>query len=249
MSKSLGNGFDPLDIVDAYGADSLRFTFAYLSTQGQDILMDPEIFSLGSRFANKIWNASRYLLMNLEGLLPLEEIKEGRHGGLKAADRWILNRLNRAAERVHSSLESYRFNDAGSAIHEFFWSEYCDWYIEVSKLSLYSGDDLEKKRVCTLLMYLLEEALKLLHPFLPYLTEEIFQKLPHISTSASTSTRSASAEERGLLLVARYPEVETWRNFPGEDFESLRELIRSLRTLRSEFSIAPEGEGALCRLF
>ena len=223
MSKSLGNGLDPLDIVKDYGADALRFTLAYLSTQGQDILMDKETFGLGSRFANKIWNATRYLLMNLEETLPLEEVRDG----LNVLDRWILNRLNRTAEKVHKAFESYRFNDASAAVHEFFWNDYCDWYIEASKLSLYSDDESERRHSCTLLMYVLQESLKLLHPFLPYLTEEIFQKLPSV------------ADEGRVLMAEAYPAVEEWRNFPDEGFESLKELVRAVRTLRSEFNIPP----------
>lgn len=233
MSKSLGNGIDPIEIVDEYGADALRFTLAFLATQGQDILLDKDTFSMGSRFANKIWNASRYLLMNLEGrnLIPVQEIARGDHGGLNDLDKWILHRLNAASQKAQSGMESYRFNDATGAVYEFFWNEFCDWYIEASKLSLYSDDEGEKDRAISLLIYLLEEGLKLLHPFLPYVTEEIFQKLP-------------SRQDGEALISTAYPENEEWRQFPKEAlaFESLQELVRLVRTLRSEFTIPPKTE-------
>lgn len=231
MSKSLGNGIDPLEIVEDFGADALRFTLAFLATQGQDILLDKETFALGSRFANKIWNASRFLLMNLEGrtLLNAEEIIGGSHGGLSELDKWILNQLNNAATKAREAILAYRFNDATSAVHDFFWNEFCDWYIEASKLSLYSDDEGEKDRAISMLMYLLEESLKLLHPFLPFVSEEIFQKLP---------TRNS---DDAPLLGQSYPEAEASRAFPeaAAAFSSLQELIRSVRTLRSEFTIAP----------
>ncbi len=235
MSKSLGNGIDPLEIVDEFGADALRFTLAFLATQGQDILLDKETFSLGSRFANKIWNASRYLLMNLDGrtLHNAREIVDGKHGGLTVLDKWILHRLNAAAARASDGLSNYRFSDATGAVYEFFWNEFCDWYIEASKLSLYSNDEAEKDRAISLLMFVLEEGLALLHPFLPYVTEEIFQKLP--------APAGAGTREDNPILGKAYPAQEAWRNFPEEAaaFESLQELIRAVRTLRSEFTIPP----------
>jgi valyl-tRNA synthetase len=238
MSKSLGNGIDPLEIVDEYGADALRFTLAFLATQGQDILLDKETFSLGSRFANKIWNASRYLLMNLEdrNLLSAAEIIAGKHGGLNDLDKWILHRLNFAAGKAREAIGGYRFNDATSAVYEFFWNEFCDWYIEASKLSLYSDDAAEKDRAISLMMYVLEEGLKLLHPFLPYVTEEIYQKLP---TGAGVPARSETP-----LIGAAYPENGPELQFPAEAaaFGSLQELIRQVRTLRSEFTIPPNAK-------
>jgi valyl-tRNA synthetase len=234
MSKSLGNGIDPLEIVDEYGADAMRFTLAFLATQGQDILLDKETFTLGSRFANKIWNASRYLLMNLEGrnLLDAGEIIAGNHGGLTDLDKWILHRLDIAAGKARTAIAGYRFNDATGAVYEFFWNEFCDWYIEASKLSLYSDDDAEKDRAISLLIYILEEGLKLLHPFLPYVTEEIFQKLP---------TRRNGDEP---LIGQEYPDAGRYAGFAAEAgaFESLQELIRSVRTLRSEFTIPPNAK-------
>ncbi|NCN04480.1 MAG: valine--tRNA ligase [Spirochaetales bacterium] len=231
MSKSLGNGIDPLEIVDEYGADALKFTLAFLAAQGQDILLDKETFGMGSRFANKIWNASRYLLMNLEGrtLYSVHDIAQGALGGLTSMDKWILSRLNDSAEQVRKAMDSYRFNDGTSGAYEFFWSDFCDWYIEGTKLSLNRDDDKEKDRAVSLLMYVLEQGLALLHPFLPFITEEIFQKLPQVHGSDRA------------LITEPYPAQESWRVFEAEAtaFASLQEAIRHLRTLRSEFTIPP----------
>jgi valyl-tRNA synthetase len=241
MSKSLGNGIDPLEIVDQYGADALKFTLAFLAAQGQDILLDKETFGLGSRFANKIWNASRYLLMNLEGrtLYKAQDIAQGALGGLKPLDKWILHRLNEAAEQVRKAMDSYRFNDATSAAYEFFWNDFCDWYIEATKLSLNGTDDQEKDRTVSLLMYVLEQGLAILHSFLPFVTEEIFQKLPQ-TQDPDTAKRLGLAEHRALINE-QMPTFESWRSFPAvaQGFASLQEVIRGIRTLRSEFTIPP----------
>ena len=162
MSKSLGNGVDPLEIIDEYGADALKFTMAFLAAQGQDVLFDKEAMKLGSRFANKIWNASRYLLMNLEGR-TLADPATVKHTEI---DRWIGHRLNAAAASARTALEGYRFNEAAQAVYEFIWSDFCDWYIEAAKLPL-NADEAEKDRIVTLLLACLEESLRLSHPFLP----------------------------------------------------------------------------------
>lgn len=223
MSKSLGNGLDPLEIVDEFGADALKFTLAFLSVQGQDILVEKESFKLGSKFANKIWNAARYLLMNVEGrrVRPVESIT------LTDLDRWILHRFNEAVRAVDRALAVYKVNDAAQACYEFFWGDFCDWYLEATKLSLYSGDEEERDRSISLLVSLLEEGLKLMHPFLSFITEEIYQRLPG---------------ERGSIAVAAYPREDRAREAPevAAHFEALKEMIRAVRTLRSEFTIAPD---------
>lgn len=223
MSKSLGNGLDPLEIVDEYGADALKFTMTFLSAQGQDILIDTESFKLGSKFANKVWNASRYIMMNVEGrnIIPFEKIE------LKEIDKWILHRLNESIKTGDEALAVYRFNDFAQAGYEFFWNDFCDWYIEASKLSLYSKDEAEKDRAISMLVYILEQSLKMLHPYLSFITEEIYQKLP---------------QTRGALITAAYPEYTEERSFPetAVSFSLLQDLIRGIRTLRSEFTIPPE---------
>ncbi|NOY09067.1 MAG: valine--tRNA ligase [Spirochaetes bacterium] len=223
MSKSLGNGIDPIEIVDEYGADAFKFTTAFLSVQGKDILMDKESFKMGSKFANKIWNASRFILMNLEGrkLVDKSEIT------YTDEDLWIFHRINKAAETVETALKTYRFNDAAQAVYEYFWNDYCDWFLEISKLSLYSGSPSEQDRIITVLISLLEESLRLLHPFLPFITEEIYQKLPvHLPN----------------IIRAPYPEYSGERSKPEieKNFSYIQELVRAVRTVRSEFTIPRE---------
>ncbi len=229
MSKSLGNGIDPLEIVDEYGADALKFTFAFLYTSSQDILINKDDFKLGSKFANKVWNASRYILMNLEGRELVEE------PALRDIDRWVYGRLGAASASIREALASYRYNDAASAAYEFFWNDFCDWYVEATKISLRSDDGAEKDRAVSVLIGVLEEALALLHPLLPFVTEEIYQKLPGRTVPGGEA----------MLVVRPYPAV------PAPDpsgkaaaldasFEALRELVRLTRSLRVEFGIAPE---------
>jgi valyl-tRNA synthetase len=222
MSKSLGNGVDPLELIDEYGADALKFTIAFMCAQGQDVLFDKESVKMGSRFANKIWNASRYLLMNLEGrtLLDPQAVK------LTDIDRWVRHRLSAAAATVRGALEGYRFNEAAQAVYEFIWNDFCDWYIEAAKLSL-SSDDAEKDRIVTLLLSLLEESLRLAHPFLPMITEEIYQTLPKHGDSIMTQPYPGPDPAREDAVVEAR-------------FASLQELVRAVRTIRSEFTVPPD---------
>ena len=223
MSKSLGNGIDPLEVVDIYGADAMRFTLVFLASQGQDILIDMDSFKLGSKFANKIWNAARFLLMNMEGrnIRPLPECE------LIAVDRWILHRLNETAATVDRAITGYRFNEAAQGVYEFFWNDFCDWYIEASKLSLYADDEGERDRAASLLAAILEESLRLLHPFVSFLSEEIYQKLPN---------------HTGTVITGAYPEFSEERRDEATQraFSALQDMIRGVRTLRSEFAIPPE---------
>ncbi|MCF7927673.1 MAG: valine--tRNA ligase [Spirochaetales bacterium] len=224
MSKSLGNGIDPIQVVEEYGADALKFTLAFLAAQGQDILLDENTFKIGSKFANKVWNAARFILMNLEeGSLvkvPPQEYSD--------IDRWIYHRLNKTSAGVEEAMASFRFNDAAHEVYEFFWNDYCDWYLEAAKPSLYGGDNAEKQRILSLLVALLEESLRLLHPFLPFLTEELYQKLP-------------AEKSRGALINADYPRPLKQREDlqVEKEFASLMELVRLVRTARSEFTIPP----------
>jgi valyl-tRNA synthetase len=221
MSKSLGNGLDPLEVVDEFGADALKFTLAFLTSQGQDVLIDKDSFRLGSKFANKIWNASRYILMNLEGRELVAE------PDLNDTDRWIRHRLAEAAGTVRDAFAAYRFNDAAAAVHEFFWNDFCDWYLEATKLSTRSDDPAEKDRAVTVLLAVLEESLRLLHPFLPFVTEEIYGKLPNA---------------KGWLIVQPYPEADMARIDAGlaGTFDALKQLVTLVRALRAEFGISPE---------
>lgn len=222
MSKSLGNGIDPLDIVAQYGADAMKFTLAYLSAQGQDIPLEMEDIKLGSRFCNKVWNASRYILMNLEG----RELMNPAEIELNAADRWIYHRLNSAIVNVNKAVEVYRFDDMSHCVYEFFWNDFCDWYVEATKLYLYSKDEKEKDRAVSVLLDVLNKSLRLLHPFMSFLTEEIYQKLPGVD---------------GPLIIASFPVVDEALDNPEleKNFTQLQDLVQSVRTFRSEFTIPP----------
>jgi len=242
MSKSLGNGIDPLEIIDMYGADALKFTLSYMCAQGQDILIDKESFKMGSRFCNKVWNASRYILGNLEGrtLVPVKD------SDLTELDKWIYACLDHAVREEKSALESYRYNDGASTLYEYFWNDFCDWYVEATKLSFRSGDDKEKDRAVSVLLNVLEESLRLLHPYLPFVTEEIYGKLPLDEILANRAKVGAqkiltNAAYKGLLVDAPYPtEVESRTNETvTKRFEVLQELIRNIRGLRVECGLDP----------
>ena len=230
MSKSLGNGLDPLEIIDEYGADALKYTLAFMCAQGQDVLIDKDSFKLGSRFANKIWNASRYILGNLEG----RELRAVSRTELKELDLWIINRLNLAAKNTASALESYRYNDAAQTVYEYFWNDFCDWYVEATKLSFKNGDEAEKDRAVSVLLNVLEESLRLLHPLLPFVTEEIYRFLPE-------NCVTGGKKKADKLITAPYPLFSEERvdTCSEERFTSLQEIVRLVRALRTECGIDP----------
>ncbi|MDR1307381.1 MAG: valine--tRNA ligase [Treponema sp.] len=226
MSKSLGNGLDPLELVDEFGADALKYTLAFMCAQGQDLLVDRESFRLGSKFANKVWNAGRYILMNMEGRNILEQPE------LLPVDRWIYSRLNTAAKTMTEAFSSYRFNDAAISAYEYFWNDFCDWYVEASKLSIKGGDpDGEKDRAATVLLDVLAQSLRLLHPLIPFVTEEIYGKLPEECKGSET-----------LLVNAAYPGYNEKLDDPENEakFAFLQDLVRQIRTCRSECTITPD---------
>jgi valyl-tRNA synthetase len=249
MSKSLGNGIDPLDIVARYGADAHKFTLAYLSVQGSDVPIAPDSFQLGSKFANKIWNATRYLLMNLDGrtIVPFQEIV------LDDVDRWIYFRLDQAVRTVSRGMTQYRMDEASRGVYEFFWNDFCDWYIEASKLNLYADDDARKDRAVSLLLYVLEESLRLMHPFMSFISEEIYQKLPaELEPADGAATlpgyrrdgTSSGCGRPDAVIVSRYPLPQESRSDEtsrraARGFGGLQELVRGIRTMRSEFTIPP----------
>jgi len=230
MSKSLGNGLDPLELVEEFGSDAMKYTLAFMCAQGQDVLVDKESFKIGSKFANKVWNASRYILMNLN------ERKLIENPDLIAVDKWIYSRLNSAAASMREAFLSYRYNDAALTAHEYFWNDFCDWYVEATKLSMKGGDEAEKDRATTVLLDVLAQSLRLIHPLLPFVTEEIYQKLPNIK---ELGVREQGA---GLLINAIYPYYDEKHNAPAEEknFSVLQALVGLVRTLRSECGITPE---------
>ncbi|NCC66329.1 MAG: valine--tRNA ligase, partial [Spirochaetia bacterium] len=216
-------GIDPLEVVDQYGSDAMKFTLAYMATQGQDILIDMESFKLGSRFANKVWNAARFLLRNLEGveLAKIEELM------LTTMDLWIYHQLNDAARRVQIAMENYKFNDGAQAVYDFFWNDFCDWYVESAKQGLYSEDAGEKQRQITILLDLLAQSMRLMHPFASFISEEIYQKLPNVSDQ---------------LIESKYPTYDKAQNHAHEAslVHRMQEAITSLRAVRSELGIPAE---------
>lgn len=215
MSKSLGNGIDPIDMSEKYGTDPVRFTLAILAAQGSDIKLDERYFDTYRKFANKIWNATRFALINLDGYerKALDE--------LSLADRWILSRLQKTVSTVTEALEKYEFNVAAKSIYEFFWNEFCDWYIESAKPRL-NGES--RKTTQNVLVTVLDSSLKLLHPFMPFLAEELWQNLPTAGES---------------ITIAPWPEVEDrfLDDLVEKRFETIMQIVRGIRNVRAELNM------------
>ncbi len=214
MSKSLGNGIDPIDVINDYGADAMRMALSMLAAQGRDINLDERAFESYKHFANKIWNASRFVEMNT-GDAKYESPK-----GLTVADRWILSKMNATVDSVTKAIESYDFNIAAHAVYDFFWGDFCDWYIELSKVQL--GDDALRENTQNVLLYVLKESLKLLHPFIPFITEEIWSNFFD-----------------GMISNARWSERNAGYDFEGENFDFLVEVIKGVRNVRADLDIPP----------
>ena len=226
MSKSKGNVVDPLEVMERYGTDALRFTLSALAAQGRDIRLSNERIEGYRNFVNKLWNAARFVLSNLEGHRPAL----ARKAPASLAERWIRSRLMRTVDTVRKSLAGYRFNEAAGAIYQFLWHEYCDWYLEWSKLTLYRGDDpAARARVQATLVEVLETTLRLLHPFMPFITEEIWQRLP--------KGRGAPAS----IMISRFPRVRRRDLDPAAEaaMAPIMGVISALRNLRSELQIPP----------
>lgn len=218
MSKSLGNGVDPMDVISEYGADSLRYFLSTGSSPGQDLRYSTEKVEAVWNFANKIWNASRFALMNMDGM-KYEEIDLS--GEKSVADAWILTRLNETIETVTRLSDRYEFGEVGRALYNFIWDDFCDWYIEMAKLPLYGEDEAAKHMTRSVLAYVLDNTMRLLHPFMPFITEEIWQNLPHEGES---------------IVTAAWPTVREDLHFPeqADEMKLLSEIIRSVRTIRAE---------------
>ncbi|MDP4084540.1 MAG: valine--tRNA ligase [Bacillota bacterium] len=218
MSKSLGNGVDPMDVIDQYGADSLRYFLSTGSSPGQDLRFSIEKVESTWNFANKIWNASRFALMNMDGL-KYEEIDLS--GEKSIPDKWILTRLNETIETVTRLSEKYEFGEVGRALYNFIWDDFCDWYIEMAKLPLYGDHEKAKKTTRSILAHVLDQTMKLLHPFMPFITEEIWQSLPHFGES---------------ITISKWPEEihEFTDEQAAQEMKLLMEIIRSVRNIRAE---------------
>ncbi len=224
MSKSSGNVIDPLEVIERYGADALRFTLGHIAVPGRDVFLSEERIEGSRHFCNKIWNASRFTLMNLEGFDP-GEVEEAELE-LTLADRWILSALSGLISTLDGHCEAYNFSEACRALYEFFWSDFCDWYVELSKLRLYGEEGAARRTAQFVLWTVLEQAMRLLHPFMPFITEEIWQRLPHRGES---------------ITVAPWPRAQPELRDPGaeEEMAVLREVVTCMRRLRSEMGLRP----------
>jgi len=218
MSKSLGNGVDPMEVIEKYGTDSLRYFLLTGSTPGQDLRFHWENVESTWNFANKVWNASRFSLMNMEEL-QFDEIDLS--GEKSLADKWILTRLNETIDQVTINTDKYEFGEAGRHLYNFIWDELCDWYIEMAKLPLYGDDESAKHMTRSVLAYVLDQTMRMLHPFMPFITEEIWQQLPHEGES---------------ITVADWPKVrpEYHDEEAAQQMKQLVAIIRSVRNIRSE---------------
>ncbi|SNZ11435.1 valyl-tRNA synthetase [Terribacillus aidingensis] len=218
MSKSLGNGVDPMDVIEKYGADSLRYFLSTGSSPGQDLRFQWEKVESTWNFANKIWNASRFALMNMEGL-KFEDIDLSKEKSL--ADKWILTRLNETIEAVTYNAEKYEFGEAGRHLYNFIWDDVCDWYIEMAKLPLYGEDEAAKQMTRSVLAHVLDQTMRMLHPFMPFITEEIWQQLPHEGESITIAAWPAGNKDLHDEKAA-------------EEMKRLVSIIRSVRNIRAE---------------
>lgn len=222
MSKSLGNGIDPLEIIDKYGADALRFTLATGNSPGNDMRFSDERVEASRNFANKIWNAARFILMNLPENEPAPYIPQA----LAIEDKWILSQYNTLVSGVTDSLEKFELGMAVQKLYDFIWDVFCDWYIEIAKIRLNGDDEEQKATVRAVLVYVMSNTLKLLHPFMPFITEEIWQTLPHTGES---------------IMISDWPKADSALNFAAEEDEMSRIMtaIKAVRNRRAEMNVAP----------
>ena len=226
MSKSLGNGIDPLEMVDQFGADALRFNLITGNSPGNDMRFYVEKCEAMRNFCNKLWNASRFVMMNLA--IERNELPEK----LEIEDKWILSKLNDLTKEVCENMDSFELGVAAGKIYDFIWDSYCDWYIELTKPRLNGADEDAKLSAQKVLLYVLTEILKLIHPFIPFITEEIWQSLPHEGTA---------------LMLERYPSYTEALSFPEDEqnFEMVMTAIKAVRARRSEMNVPPSRKAHL----
>ncbi len=238
MSKSLGNGIDPLQMIEKYSADAMRFSLLSLSSEGQDINLSEKDFEIGRNFANKLWNSFRFLGLNLDEALiknaTLETLSARREAGqLDLADRWILSRYSAAVKKATTALETFRFHEYVDTLYSFFWREYCDWYLELIKTNLYGEDEQARENSLLTAAFVLRGILRLLHPLIPFITEEIWQR---VGTDLSES-----------IMISDWPEAEAV--FTDEQAESdlglIRDFIVAVRTIRSEMNVPPSKQASM----
>ena len=222
MSKSLGNGIDPLEVIAQYGADALRFTLVTGNSPGNDLRFSQEKVEASRNFANKIWNASRFILMNIDGQDVPNQLPEK----LALEDKWIVNQFNQVVKEVTDNLEHFEIGIAVQKLYDFLWDELCDWYIEIAKIRLQSSDEEAAQTARQVLVWVMTGTLQLLHPFMPYITEEIWQSLPHEGES---------------IMVSKWPVYEEAHCFQqaASDMQSIMDVIRAVRNRRSEMNVPP----------
>ncbi len=229
MSKSLGNGVDPLEVISEYGADALRFSLATGNSPGNDMRYIPERVEASRNFANKLWNAARYLLMNLKSdeVLPLSS-------ELALEDKWIISKYNRLISEVTDNLDKFELGLAVQKLYDFIWDIYCDWYIEISKARLNGEDETSANTARAVLLYVFDGILKLLHPFMPFITEEIWQSIPHGNSPA--------------LMVSEWPKYKKELDFCSDEaeFEKIMSAIRAIRNRRNEMNVPPSKKAKVC---
>ena len=223
MSKSLGNSPDPLDLIAKYGADAIRFSFLYNTSQGQDIHFSEKLLEMGSAFANKVWNASRFVLSNLEDFDVSTTVNKSE---LKLEDKWILSKLQTASKLINENMEKYELDAAAKLTYEFFRGDFCDWYVEIAKTRVYGQEGSDKVVAQWVLRHVLDKGLKMLHPFMPFITEEIWQKLQ-------------TGEE--TIMLSDFPKEEKeFINIEAEkEFDYLKEVISAIRNIRGEANVSP----------
>ena len=223
MSKSLGNSPDPLDLIAKYGADAIRFSFLYNTSQGQDIHFSEKLLEMGSAFANKVWNASRFVLSNLEDFDVSTTVNKSE---LKLEDKWILSKLQTASKLINENMEKYELDAAAKLAYEFFRGDFCDWYVEIAKTRVYGQEGSDKVVAQWVLRHVLDKGLKMLHPFMPFITEEIWQKLQ-------------TGEE--TIMLSDFPKEEKeFINIEAEkEFDYLKEVISAIRNIRGEANVSP----------
>jgi len=225
MSKSLGNSPDPLDVIKEYGADALRFTVLYLAPLGQDVLFSADRCDFGRNFANKIWNAGRFLLMNAEKIKVDDNLKDSH---IDFADEWIISRFNETLEEFNNAMDSFEINNATKIIYSFVWNDFCDWYVEMIKNRLYADDEQVKSAVLTRALSIFENMLKMVHPFMPFVTEEIWQLMVERKSGESISTSEFPEVNKDLINPQADKEMET-----------VEGIVTALRNIRGEMNIPP----------
>lgn len=229
MSKSLGNSPDPLDLIDKYGADGLRFGLMLIAPKGQDILFSEDRVEIGRNFMNKLWNASRFVMMNVGDVKEIPAFAGmTERNTLSLADKWILNRLDHTIKDVNNALDLYQFDAAARALYQFVWGEFCDWYLELAKTQIASGGKECAMNTKSILIHILETTLRLLHPYAPFITEEIWQTV-------------AGANASETIMKAEFPKPPKKISFDKEakEMQGIMEIVSAIRNIRGEHNVSP----------